>query len=189
MINIFPAAPGLPNSGLKNGNLPNPVEGVVYKLTPSYWKKVPIKIWKEPVEKQMVLQNLVELCMPADSPFRQEVWKRLQEREKQGGTFVGEDISFPHARISGIEEPIIALAINKDRIHDSEANRSACIMILLLSPESPPNAHVTYLGEISRMARDDQWRRLVLESSTDDQVRMVIRRWGKETMRNSRPKK
>ncbi|MFH0792883.1 MAG: PTS sugar transporter subunit IIA [bacterium] len=156
-----------------------------HKLTPSFWRKAPIKMWGEPVEKQVAIQCLVELCLPEDSPFRDEVLERLWEREKQGGTFVGKDISFPHARISGIDEPIVAMAIDSEGIHDPEVNRSARIMLLLISPESPPSAHVTYLGEISRMAHDDQWRRQVLMADTADQIRKVIRKWAKEAMRGS----
>ncbi|MFH0793438.1 MAG: PTS sugar transporter subunit IIA [bacterium] len=152
-----------------------------HKLTPSFWKKVPIKMWGEPVEKQMAIQCLVELCLPEDSPLRREVWERLRQREKQGGTFVGEDISFPHARLESIDEPIVAVALGKEGIFDPAANRSARIMILLISPESPPGAHVAYLGEISRMAQDDQWRRLVLEAATEKQARQLIAQWAKRT--------
>jgi two-component system sensor histidine kinase KdpD len=159
--------------------------GTQRKLTPSFWQKAPIKVWREPVEKQMAIRCLVELCLPEDSPFRREAWERLREREKQGGTFVGEDISFPHARISGIDEPIVAMAVDPEGIHDPEVNRSARIMFVLISPESPPSAHVTYLGEISRMAQDDQWRRQVLEADTADEIRKVVRKWAKEAMRGS----
>lgn len=158
---------------------------VRHRLTPSFWKKVPIKTWGEPVEKQMAIQYLVDLCLPEDSPFRREIWERLREREQQGGTFVGEDISFPHARISGIDEPIVAMAVSPEGIYDPEVNRSARIMFVLISPESPPSAHVTYLGEISRMAQDDQWRRQILEADTADQIRKVVRNWAKEALRGS----
>jgi mannitol/fructose-specific phosphotransferase system IIA component (Ntr-type) len=117
--------------------------------------------------------------------LRKEALERLREREEQGGTFVGEDTSFPHARISGIDEPIVAMAVSPEGIHDPEVNGSARIMFVLISPESPPSAHVTYLGEISRMAQDDQWRRQVLDADTADQIRKVVRKWAKQAERGS----
>ncbi len=157
--------------------------GARNKLTPSFWRDVPIKVWNEPIEKQMALRHLVESCLPNDSPLRKDAWERLQEREKQGGTFVGEDISFPHARIAGIETPMIAVAVDKEGIHDAEVGRSARIMILLLSPQAPPSAHVAYLGEISRMARDEQWQRRMLEADRTEGARKIILGWVKESVR------
>jgi two-component system, OmpR family, sensor histidine kinase KdpD len=153
----------------------------VLALSPAFWEEVPIEIWLEPVEKQTALRHLMDSCLP-ETQLRDATWRQLQERENQGSTFVGEDISLPHARIAGMEKPLVAIAIAKAGIHDPETDRSASIMILLLSPQSPPDAHVAHLGEISRMARDDQWRRQVLKATTVDQARKAIRQWVTATL-------
>jgi mannitol/fructose-specific phosphotransferase system IIA component (Ntr-type) len=145
-------------------------------LPPAFWEGVPIDIWPEPVEKQATLRHLLDSCLP-DARLRDAVWRQLLERESQGGTFLGEDISLPHARIASMEKPLVAIAIARAGIYDPQADRSASIMILLLSPRLPPDAHVAYLGEIGRMARDDRWRRLLLEAGTADQARKAIRQW------------
>lgn len=151
-----------------------PVSG---SLDLSFWQAVPIKIWHGPMEKRMALQHLVECSIPADTPYRDLALERLEQRELQGGTFVGEELSLPHARIPGLALPVVAIALNKDGIYDPEVKRTARTMILLLSPESPANAHVTYLAEISRLARDDQWRRLALHVETEKQARKFIVKW------------
>lgn len=153
-----------------------------YRLTSSFWRTVPIKIWKEPIEKHVALQHLVELCLPIDSKLRKIAWERLLTREKQGGTFIGENISLPHARMGETEKPIVAIAIAKQGIYDAEANRSARIMILLLSPESSPNAHVTCLSEISRMALDEQWQKSILDAETDVRAQKIMRKWAKRSV-------
>jgi two-component system sensor histidine kinase KdpD len=51
-------------------------------------------------------------------------------------------------------------------------------MVLLLSPVDPPESHLKMLGAISRMARDDQWRKNILSAGKSaDMVSAGIRKW------------
>lgn len=154
---------------------PHPLNSTLqHKTIADLWKKMPVIIWQEPVEKQMALRQLMESCLANDAALRKEMWQRLQEREKQGSTFIGEDVSLPHARIAG-DTPLIALGISKEGIHDLDSNRTARIMILLLSPQASPEIHVQLLGEIGRLACDDQWRYQICASSTVNKVREIIK--------------
>jgi hypothetical protein len=49
-------------------------------------------------------------------------------------------------------------------------------MILLLSPVDPPSIHVEMLSIISRIARNDQWRRKVLAAERPSDVLALINR-------------
>ncbi|MCI0482117.1 MAG: PTS sugar transporter subunit IIA, partial [Candidatus Dadabacteria bacterium] len=91
-------------------------------------------------------------------------------REKQGGTFVGEDVLMPHARIEGIASPIVALGVSRLGILDWQTGRKAKIMFLLLSPEERPDCHVEQLGMLSRLACDYQWLKSVLAYEEPSEV-------------------
>jgi len=67
------------------------------------------------------------------------------------------------------------LGIGKEGIQDHDSGRSFKIMMLLLSPATPPETHVAMLGMIAGMVRDDQWRRKVLYAERPDDIFGIIR--------------
>ncbi len=131
-------------------------------------------IWEQPMEKEAAMKDLLEAACKGATELRENAWYALLERERQGGTFLGEDVAIPHARIANITKPLVALGVGKLDILDRDADRSIRIMILLLSPVDNPNTHVAMLGKISRMARDDQWRRKVLAAANASEVVQIV---------------
>jgi two-component system sensor histidine kinase KdpD len=99
------------------------------------------------------------------------------EREKQGATFIGEEIAIPHARLEGIESTVLAIGVNKLGIYDPDSNNTATIMFLMLSPVSRPDSHVKLLGMLSKMARDSQWRAAVRKAGSEIEVMQILRHW------------
>ena len=97
---------------------------------------------------------------------------------------MGEDVAIPHARIAGLRRPLVALGVGRAGIQDRESGRSVRIMLLLLSPADPPESHVEMLGVISRMARDDQWRKEVLSARKSSDVMGAIRAVGRSPQRD-----
>jgi len=141
-------------------------------------------VWEEPVEKEEAIRRLLDSCRGVGKRLRESAWESVLERERQGGTFVGEDAAIPHARIAGISRSQIAMAVSRAGIQDREAGRGVRIMILLLSPAEPPEIHLEMLGLISRMVRDDQWREDALAAGKPADIMSAIRRW-KADRRNS----
>lgn len=134
-------------------------------------------IWDAPVEKEQAIKQLLDICFPNSSTIKESSWQAVLEREDQGETFMGEDVVIPHARIAGLRQPVVALGLGKAGIQDRDAGRSVKIMFLLLSPAEPPETHVATLGMISRMARDDQWRKEILTAKKSLDVMEVVRAW------------
>ncbi|MCE5269848.1 PTS sugar transporter subunit IIA [bacterium] len=140
-------------------------------------ENVPVVIWEESMEKEDAMKELLEVSCESEPAVKDNAWYALLERERQGGTFLGEDVAIPHARIAGISRPLVALGVGKLDIHERETGRNFRLMLLLLSPADNPNIHVATLGRISRMARDDQWRRIVLAAKSPEEVLRIIRSW------------
>jgi two-component system, OmpR family, sensor histidine kinase KdpD len=138
-----------------------------------------ILIWEKPIDKLDAIRRLLDVCCDPSSMHKDLLWTSILDREKQGETFVGEDVAIPHARIKELNQPLIALGIGKAGIQDTETGRSVRIMFLLLSPADPPETHVKMLGLINRMARDDQWRKQVFSANTSPDVQLVINEWEK----------
>ena len=117
------------------------------------------------------------LCTTHSSIPFDYAWRAILEREKQGVTFIGEEIAIPHARLEGIESAILAIGVSKLGIYDPGSNNTATIMFLMLSPISRPDSHVKLLGMLSRMAGDSQWRTTMLQAGSEEDVMHVLRYW------------
>jgi two-component system sensor histidine kinase KdpD len=103
------------------------------------------------------------------------------ERERQGVTFVGEDVAIPHARLEGLPHPVLAVGVSKVGVRDQAAGEVAHILILLLSPAEDSNSHVKLLGEISRMVRDAQWRKGILGAASVSEIAQIIEDWNRSS--------
>ena len=140
--------------------------------------KLPHNEWRELVRnaKVVVLDGVVEqkkafrlllheCCMARPDIDEEEAWKRLLEREKQGGTYAGSEIGIPHARLDGLKQPAVIIGVSKSGVFDKESKNRARIIFLVLTPISDPNGHIKILGVISNMASDTQWRNAMLQEA------------------------
>jgi two-component system, OmpR family, sensor histidine kinase KdpD len=149
--------------------------GAPYIEKETILSKRSILMWDKPVDKETAMMQLLDECLYDRQDIKETTWNALVERERQGGTYVGDDVAIPHVRIPDLAQPLIALGIGKKGIQDRDSGRSFKIMILLLSPAVPPETHVAMLGMIARMVRNDQWLRKVLFAETPDDIFGIIR--------------
>lgn len=134
-------------------------------------------VWKEPLGMDEALKCLLDSFRHIGKEQKKSVLNSLFEREQQGGTFVGEDVAIPHARVDGLSQPLIAIGIGKKGVQDPDSGRTAKIVVLLLSPIDPPEKHLETLGVISRMAADDLLRKSILAANESRIVREIIQDW------------
>lgn len=139
--------------------------------------KTGVLIWDTPIEKEQVVRQLLELCCREKKELLQPAWEALSEREEQGGTYVGEEVAIPHARIAELNKAVIGLGVCRSGIVDAASGHPVHIMILLLSPAEPSQHHIAMLGVVSRMARDDTWRKEVAAAERPAEVLGAIHRW------------
>jgi two-component system, OmpR family, sensor histidine kinase KdpD len=137
----------------------------------------PVVFWDNPIDKELALGQLLEACVRGRRDDAPSLREALAERERQGSTLVGADVAIPHARVPGLARPLVALGIGPKGILDRASGREVKIMWLLLSPLEYPERHLALLGAISRMARDDPFRREILAAGRADSVSAAIRAW------------
>ena len=137
-----------------------------------------VVLWESVVEKEdAILQLLHECCLIDPDIDETAAFNTLLEREKQGGTFIGEEIAIPHARLEKLQKPVMVIGVNKIGIYDKESSNTARIMFMILSPLSDPNSHIRLLGAISKMAADSQWRSMMLRAGSKKEIMRSIRNW------------
>jgi two-component system, OmpR family, sensor histidine kinase KdpD len=137
-------------------------------------------IWGKPIEKEAAMKELLDVCLRDLADIKDVAWRAIIEREKQGGTFVGEDVLIPHARIHGIVKPRVALGVCRSGILDREVGRTAKIMFLILSPVEQPNSHVELLGMLARMSCDGGWLKNIVEANNPSRIKNIIDAWNNE---------
>jgi two-component system sensor histidine kinase KdpD len=139
-----------------------------------------IILWDGPTEKDEALRQLLRACCRSDSSIvEKDAWEKLVERERQGVTFVGEDVAIPHARLPGLAAPVIAVGVSKLGIREPATDELAHIVVLLLSAAEDSNSHVKLLAGISRMVRDPQWRRRVLVAQSVSEIAQALEAWNR----------
>ena len=150
-----------------------------------------IVIWDQPVLKDVVLRTLVEAIgkdRGMDNP--EALYRKIMKREDQGSTFFNEGVAFPHARITDLTVPAVAVGLTKQGIEDINTDKPIEIVFLILSPEKIPEMQVQILGLCSRAAQSRHLLQNLRVSRTPGEAMKMIYDWetGNEAcMTNSLP--
>jgi PTS system nitrogen regulatory IIA component len=90
----------------------------------------------------------------------------ILEREKLGSTGIGEGIAIPHGKTPGTDRILCAFGRSKEGVDfDAVDGKPAHIFFLLLAPEDSAGLHIQMLSRISRILRDQVFRRHLVEQS------------------------
>jgi two-component system, OmpR family, sensor histidine kinase KdpD len=137
-----------------------------------------IIIWDQPVLKDMVLRTLVEAIgkdRGMDNP--EALFRKVMKREDQGSTFFNEGVAFPHARITDLTVPAVAVGLTKQGIEDVNTDKPIEIVFLILSPEKTPEMQVQILGLSSRAAQSRHLLQALVVSRTPAEAMKAICDW------------
>ena len=87
------------------------------------------------IRKLLAQLEKTPFVMELDSSLRESFYNEIEKREKLGSTGFGEGLAFPHARIDGLNRPLIAFAIIQNGVEfDSIDGKPANIIFLCLLP-------------------------------------------------------
>ncbi len=75
--------------------------------------------------------------------------QEVNNREAVFPTMIAPGLAIPHARISGLDQPLIAMACIPDGT-DFGGSTQAKVMILLLTPINDPNLHIQLLAALAQ---------------------------------------
>ena len=137
-----------------------------------------IVLWDQPVVKEIILRKLVSAA--ADSAGLKQPQVLLEavlRREAEGSTFFNEGAAFPHARISGLAGPIVALGLTPEGISDVSTEKKIGIVFLILSPAESPDIQVKLLGLAGRAALSRSLLQSLSSARTSDEAFTAIRLW------------
>ena len=116
--------------------------------------------------------SLKEAGFVADA---EEAVSVILEREKLGSTGIGDGIAIPHGKLAGLDEMMIAFGRSREGIgFEAMDGKPVHLISLLIAPENSAGLHLKALAKISRMMKDERYRRALLEAKTHgDLVRII----------------
>ncbi len=125
--------------------------------------------------KSQVIEKMLSIV--TDHPGVVDIGKLREDvlkREQEMSTGIGKTLALPHAKSSGVTQPVMAFATLSRAINfDSIDNEPVRIVFLLATPEDMLAEHLKLLGRITRLAgRDDVRKRLVLASSAGEVIEL-----------------
>lgn len=120
--------------------------------------------------KKEVLAELVAVAEKADRGVVAETALGvLLEREKLGTTGIGDGIAIPHGKLDCIENICVVVGRSEEGVEFDALDHKPChIFFLVLAPEQVAGMHLRVLAHISRLLKDEQFRKTFRAASDVD---------------------
>ena len=94
------------------------------------------------------------------------------ERERLGSVVVAPGIALPHARVGGINEPVVAVVRTVHPVAFDEG--AVTLSVGILTPEQATSTHLELLRFWASLLRDDAARGALLRLEDPSQVMSVV---------------
>lgn len=96
---------------------------------------------------------------------RPTLTKVLIDREALASTAIGEGVAIPHGKLGAVTEIVACLGRVPGGVDfDAMDKQPTYLFFVLVAPESSTGAHLKALARISRVFKDPQFRRRLLEA-------------------------
>jgi PTS system nitrogen regulatory IIA component len=110
------------------------------------------------------------------------VFRALWRREEIGSTAIGHGIAIPHARIAGISEPILFLALPRLPIKFGAPDRQpVSVLFVILVPEDANREHLQILATVSEMFSDQAFRDRLSAAVEAAAIQRLFGEWGRDS--------
>lgn len=115
---------------------------------------------------------------------REEALKAITKRETNFSTALGHQTAFPHARLSSLAKPLLAIALSKDGIYfPTPDNQPVKVMFMILTPFNEPTLQLNILKELSGLISNLTLRKRLFSAKTTDNLTDIIRTFENKVMK------
>lgn len=106
---------------------------------------------------------------------KEEYKKAILKREEQFSTGIGDGIAIPHAKTAAVKVPALALGLSDKGIdYDSLDGNDANIFFMIAASEGAHNDHLETLSRLSTMLMNEDFRKALLNSKTEQDILALI---------------
>jgi len=107
-----------------------------------------------------------------------DVLERILERERQGGTTLGQGIAIVHGRLPDLEKPVVVLGVlprERDIQFSDAQDGQVNIIYMVLSPLGSPEMHLQILASIAGFLTDPEIRARLRNAENEQEAMGIIR--------------
>jgi nitrogen PTS system EIIA component len=99
----------------------------------------------------------------------------LEERELLASTAIGDGIAIPHGKLDSVEQLVGTLGRSQPGLEfDSIDGKPTHLVFMLVAPSSSTGIHLKALARLSRLFRDADFRRRLIEAADGQAMYRVI---------------
>jgi len=130
----------------------------------------------ESSNKQEVLEEIARNIQKGKKKYNQAAMvKVLIEREKLGSTGIGDSIAIPHGKLNGLDDLIVAFGRSRQGVEfNAMDGKPVHLFFLLMAPEQSKSEHLKVLARISRMLKDLNFRKSLMEAKSRNELYQII---------------
>lgn len=125
-----------------------------------------------PQALKMTLSAVPETELPLE---RQRIVAALIEREGRFSTYLGRGLAIPHARLEGLDRPVLIFARSDEGIALPGREERAKLLFILLTPAQAAHAQVRLLGRIAGLLDSEYVEKQLYEAKTPSSVLEAVR--------------
>ena len=127
--------------------------------------------------KEEIIAELVDSLSASEAiSDRDKVLQAVLEREKIMSTGIGDGIAIPHGKSDSVVKLVAALGTQRRGV-DFEAldGEPAYVFFLLVSPANVSGPHIKALARISRLLKNDDFKKKLITASSAEEIISAIR--------------
>ena len=127
-------------------------------------------------EKKDVLMEMVGCIVKQEKDINgNDLLRVLLEREELGSTGIGDGIAIPHGKVQKIDKLVVSCGRSIEGVDfQSMDGKPTHIVFLLIAPENSAGVHLKALARISRLLKDGDFRRSLMEANTGEEIFDII---------------
>jgi nitrogen PTS system EIIA component len=129
--------------------------------------------------KRDALAAVASLCEQSHGLAAAPILRALWRREQAASTALGHGVAVPHARITGIEQPLTLFVRTQIPIVYDAPDRQPVsqLYVILVPAERDDDDHLKLLAGVAEMFADSNLRARVAQASTDAVVHGIFAEW------------
>lgn len=124
------------------------------------------------VTKKEILFEMVETLKKAKLiDDIDSVVEIIMERERLGSTGIGDGVAIPHGKMKRLKTILCVAARSKEGVDFDAVDRQPVhIFFLVLAPEDSASLHLKVLSRISKVLRDQSFRKQILKLANAHEI-------------------
>jgi nitrogen PTS system EIIA component len=126
-------------------------------------------------EKNAALEEMAEYLGSTHHLDKNKVLKVLLERERISTTAIGEGVAIPHGKLNGVERVVGVFARSPEGIDFASLDGAPThLFFVLVAPENAAADHLKALARISRLLKDEAFRRRLMAGQSSQELYTTI---------------